>query len=59
MSRPSSSLSCKFCGEPITFDDKHIGQRTGKKIPLDVGTNERHNCPMWNVVGENSVAISQ
>ena len=40
MNRPSSSLSCKFCGEPITFDDKHISQRTGKKIPLDVETRE-------------------
>jgi hypothetical protein len=29
-----------------TFDDKHISQKTGKKIPLDVETNEPHNCPM-------------
>jgi hypothetical protein len=27
------------------FDNKHISQRTGKKIPLDVATNERHDCP--------------
>jgi len=39
------SLSCKLCGQPITFDNKHISQRTGKKIPLDVETNEPHNCP--------------
>ena len=40
-----SSLSCKLCGQPITFDNKHISQRTGKKIPLDVETNEPHDCP--------------
>jgi hypothetical protein len=41
-----SSLSCRQCGEPITFDNKHISQRTGKKIPLDPGTNEPHDCPL-------------
>jgi hypothetical protein len=47
MNRPSSSLSCKFCSEPITFDDKRISHRTGKKIPLDVETNETHDCYVW------------
>jgi hypothetical protein len=42
----SSSLSCRQCGQPITFDNKHISQRTGKKIPLDPGTNEPHDCPV-------------
>ena len=41
----STSLSCRQCGEPIRFDDKHVSQRTGKKIPLDVETNEPHDCP--------------
>lgn len=41
-----SSLSCRQCGEPITFDSKHISQKTGKKIPLDVATNEPHDCPV-------------
>jgi len=41
-----SSLSCRQCGQPITFDNKHISQRTGKKIPLDPGTNEPHDCPV-------------
>ena len=41
----SSSLSCRLCGQPIAFDNKHISQRTGKKIPLDVETNEPHDCP--------------
>jgi hypothetical protein len=41
-----SSISCRQCGEPIKFDDKHISQRTGKKIPLDVQTNEPHDCPL-------------
>jgi hypothetical protein len=35
------NLSCKLCGQ-ITFDNKHINQRTGKKIPLDPETNEPH-----------------
>jgi hypothetical protein len=39
-----SRLACRQCGQPITFDDKHISQRTGKKIPLDVETNEPHDC---------------
>ena len=39
------SLVCRQCGQPITFDNKHISQRTGKKIPLDVETNEPHECP--------------
>jgi hypothetical protein len=42
----SSSLSCRQCGQPITFDNKHISQKTGKKIPLDVDTNEPHDCPV-------------
>ena len=41
-----SSLSCRQCGQPITFDNKHISQRTGKKIPLDVDTEEPHDCPV-------------
>ena len=41
-----SNLSCRLCGEAIKFDDKHISQRTGKKIPLDIETNEPHDCPV-------------
>jgi hypothetical protein len=41
-----SSLACRQCGQPITFDNKHISQTTGKKIPLDPGTNEPHDCPV-------------
>jgi hypothetical protein len=41
-----SSLTCRQCGQPITFDNKHISQRTGKKIPLDIQTNEPHDCPV-------------
>ena len=40
------SLSCRHCGEPIKFNEKRISERTGKKIPLDVQTNERHDCPV-------------
>ena len=41
-----SSILCRQCNQPITFDNKHICQRTGKKIPLDPGTNEPHDCPV-------------
>ena len=39
------SLLCRQCGERIKFDDKHVSQRTGKWIPLDIQTNEPHDCP--------------
>jgi hypothetical protein len=42
----SNSIFCRQCNQPITFDNKHISQRTGKKIPLDPGTNEPHDCPV-------------
>jgi hypothetical protein len=42
----SNSILCRQCNQPITFDNKHISQRTGKKIPLDPGTNEPHDCPV-------------
>ena len=41
-----SNILCRQCQNPIKFDDKHISQRTGKKIPLDIETNERHDCPV-------------
>jgi len=41
-----SSLSCRLCGQSIKFDDKWVSERTGKKIPLDPGTNEPHDCPV-------------
>jgi hypothetical protein len=40
-----TTLTCKLCQQPITFDSKHIGHVTGRKIPLDVDTGEPHNCP--------------
>jgi hypothetical protein len=43
----SSSILCRQCNQPITFDNKYISQITGKKIPLDpVRTNEPHDCPV-------------
>jgi hypothetical protein len=47
INKMSKSLSCNLCGEPIKYDDKHVSQRTGKKIPLDIETNEPHDCPVW------------
>ena len=35
-----------MCGQPIKFNDKHVSQRTGKKILLDVETGEPHDCPV-------------
>jgi hypothetical protein len=32
----------------IKFDDKHISKTTGKRIPLDVDTEEPHNCTVWS-----------
>lgn len=40
-------LTCNSCDEPITFDNDHISERTGKKIPLDVDTLEPHDCNVW------------
>jgi len=40
-------LYCKQCDEPIRFDDDHISERSGKKIPLDLDIDEPHNCPVW------------
>ena len=43
-----SRLSFKQCRQPIKFDDKHISRRTGKKILLDIDTDdEPHDCPIW------------
>jgi hypothetical protein len=41
-----SDITCRQCGQPITFDNKHFSQKTGKKTPLDVETNEPHDCPV-------------
>jgi hypothetical protein len=54
-----TSLSCRQCGKPIKFDDKHISQRSGKKIPLDVDTQEAHNCPMWRNVQDQQQSQQQ
>jgi hypothetical protein len=41
-----SSILCRLCQQLIKFDDNHISRRTGKKIPLDPGTDEPHDCPV-------------
>ena len=40
------SSFCRLCGKPIKFDDKWVSERTGRKIPLDVDTEEPHDCPV-------------
>ena len=42
-----NSLLGRLCGQAIKFDDKHLSERTGKKIPLDIDTEESHDCPVW------------
>jgi hypothetical protein len=37
------TIHCRNCDEEITFDDHHISD-SGKKIPLDVDTEEPHSC---------------
>jgi hypothetical protein len=41
----TSTLQCRRCGQAIKFDDRHVSQKTGKKIPLDAQTGQRHDCP--------------
>jgi hypothetical protein len=41
-----SSLTCRQCGQPIKFNDKHVSERTDKRIPSDVDTEEPHDCPV-------------
>jgi hypothetical protein len=38
---------CNLCDEPIKFDGEHISERSGKRIPLDIDTEEPHRCPVW------------
>jgi hypothetical protein len=43
----------------MTFDNKHISQSTGKKIPLDVETNEPHDCPARNSTPQQQTQLQQ
>ena len=38
-------LYCRLCNAEITFSDEYVSERTGKKIPLDLETEEPHDCP--------------
>jgi hypothetical protein len=38
---------CNLCGESIHFDKDIVSERTGKKIPLQDGSDERHRCEAW------------
>jgi hypothetical protein len=48
------SIASKLCRVPIKFDDKHVSQRTGKKIPLDFDTEEPHDCPYGRVASSTN-----
>jgi hypothetical protein len=39
--------NCKLCGQVIHFNDKIVSEKTGKKIPLNEGSDERHKCKQW------------
>ena len=54
----SIHLACRQCGQPITFDNKHVSQRTGKKIPLDIETDEPHDCTVPSNNNATNVAIT-
>jgi hypothetical protein len=47
MSSSSNLLLCRLCKRPIKFSDKYVSHRTGRKIPLDVDTEQPHDCPVW------------
>jgi hypothetical protein len=36
---------CNLCQGEIDYSDYFISPRTGKKIPLEYGTEQAHNCP--------------
>jgi hypothetical protein len=38
------SISCKYCGNPIVYDD-NIRSKTGKKAPLNEWDNKYNDCP--------------
>jgi hypothetical protein len=38
---------CKWCDEEITFDEDYVSENTGKMIPLDLDTEEPHDCFEW------------
>jgi hypothetical protein len=40
-------LYCNLCDEPIKFDSEHISEKNGKRIPLDIDTDEPHDCAVW------------
>jgi hypothetical protein len=42
------TLSCRRCGENITFDDHHVSADSGKKILLDYDTDKPHICNSSN-----------
>jgi hypothetical protein len=55
----TNTLQCRACNQPIKFDDKRISLKTGRKIPLDIVTNEPHNCPVWESSQQYQQAQSQ
>lgn len=43
-------LQCKLCGDSIHFNDMIVSERTGKKMPLDEGSDYPHNCEQWKAL---------
>jgi hypothetical protein len=38
----------------VQFNNERITERTGKKIPLDIDTEEPHNGPVWRSTQQQS-----
>jgi hypothetical protein len=41
------TTQCKLCGQLIHFNDKIVSDETGKKIPLNKGSDDHHRCKQW------------
>jgi hypothetical protein len=41
---------CKLCGETIHFSNDVVSERTGKKIPLEEGSDDPHRCAEWEAL---------
>jgi hypothetical protein len=39
--------SCRLCGQTIRFDKDFKSDFSGKLIPLEEKSDERHDCPEW------------
>jgi hypothetical protein len=43
----------------IKFDGEHISERSGRRVPLDIDTNEPHDCPVRRSQQEQRMEIQK